>query len=190
MKISDLKRLIAEELKLIMEERPEYHDRTGGLKVGLNPVGPYAYLAANPARAVDNPKDYKKTAGIKHGKLFASDWKDWPVEAQVNFCKQNKGKPTIDANGKRIPAPGPTCREILSVNEKKAAYLKLVIREEIGKIIVEQNPAMADAVMKELDAIANEVTMLKARLQKVMDSGALPEPAQPDDPRFSPDIYK
>ena len=72
----------------------------------------------------------------------------------------------------------------------KKSDLKRLIAEEIGKIIAEQNPMMADAVMKELDAIANEVTMLKARLQKVMDSGALPEPAQPDDPRFSPDIYK
>ena len=72
----------------------------------------------------------------------------------------------------------------------KKSDLKMIIREEIGKLIAEQNPMMADAVMKELDAIANEVTMLKARLQKVMDSGALPEPAQPDDPRFSPDLYK
>ena len=68
--------------------------------------------------------------------------------------------------------------------------LKMIIREEIGKLIAEQNPMMADAVMKELDAIANEVTMLKARLQKVIDSAATAPPAQPADPRFSPDIYK
>ena len=69
--------------------------------------------------------------------------------------------------------------------------LKMIIREEIGKIIAEQNPTAADAVMRELDAIANEVTMLKARLQKVMDSAAATAPpAQPADPRFSPDIYK
>ena len=72
----------------------------------------------------------------------------------------------------------------------KKSDLKRLITEEFGKIIAEQNPAGADAMMKELDAIANEVAMLKARLQKVMDSGALPEPAQPQDPRFSPDIYK
>tara|TARA_A100000164_G_scaffold281987_1_gene254397 strand:+ start:3191 stop:3412 length:222 start_codon:yes stop_codon:yes gene_type:complete len=72
----------------------------------------------------------------------------------------------------------------------KKSDLKRLITEELGKIIAEQNPAMAAAMMKELDAIANEVAMLKARLQKVMDSGALPEPAQSQDPRFSPDIYK
>ena len=133
MKILDLKRLIAEELKIIMKERPEYDDRTGGLKSGLNPMVPYADVAANPAMATDNPKDYKKTSG----KLFASDWKDWPVEAQVKFCKQNKGRPTIDANGKKMPAPGPTCREILSVNEKKAAYIKSIIIQEVEQLLRE-----------------------------------------------------
>ena len=72
----------------------------------------------------------------------------------------------------------------------KKSELKRLIAEEIGKLIAEQNPAMADAEMKELDAIANEVTLLKARLQKVMDSADAAPPAQPADPRFSPDIYK
>ena len=69
--------------------------------------------------------------------------------------------------------------------------LKRLIKEEIEKIIAEQNPGMADSLMKELDAIATAATDLKARLQKVMDSAAIPNGRpQPDDPRFSPDIYR
>ena len=64
-----------------------------------------------------NPEKYKKTASLKHGKLFASDWADWPLEAQKRFCADNLGKPTVDDNGKKVPAPGPTCREIMQMNE-------------------------------------------------------------------------
>ena len=70
--------------------------------------------------------------------------------------------------------------------------LKRLIKEEIEKIIAEERPGMADSLMKELDAIATAATDLKARLQKVMDSGAIPNNPgpQPEDPRFSPDLYR
>ena len=132
MKKSELKMMIREELKLIMEDPSWYNDR-GGLRTNFNPLLMPAHMIAQPAQYTNNPKDYKKTSE----KLFASDWKDWPVEAQVKFCKQYKGKPTIGANGKKIPAPGPTCREILSVNEKKAACLKSIIVQEVEQLLRE-----------------------------------------------------
>lgn len=75
----------------------------------------------------------------------------------------------------------------------KKSVLKLIIKEEISKIIAEQN-AQPAALMKELDTIAYEVAQLKVRLEKVMKAaertGAVPDPTQrPADARYGDDIF-
>ena len=74
----------------------------------------------------------------------------------------------------------------------KKSVLKLIIKEEISKIIAEQN-AQPAALMKELDTIAREAAQLKAKLEKVMKAGAaagvFPDPTQLGDPQFADDLF-
>ncbi len=90
------------------------------IKIGLESVEePVTWFTGGVSKSDGTQlKKYKKTTSLKHGRLFASDWKDWPDEAQVNWCKDNYGPPEV-AKGK--PAEGPSCRDIMKASKQRTS---------------------------------------------------------------------
>ena len=102
----------------------------------LNEFNPYRAARdvrdalSRPALSKGNPLNRTRQIyrAKKAGRFLAGDWKNWPMEVQVNFCKKNMGKPTI----KGQPAPGPTCREIMKAYKEQASKANKANKDEEG----------------------------------------------------------